>query len=88
MTRKGTRVYVTGVAGMIGSNTARALLENGLSVVGVDNLWRGTRDNISDKSPVLSKRIRVLESRKSSLISQSPQATSGVLQTRLSLRVS
>ncbi len=39
---------MTGVAGMIGSNTARALLEDGLSVVGVDNLWRGTRANIAD----------------------------------------
>lgn len=42
------KVYVTGVAGMIGSNTARALLADGLSVVGVDNLWRGTKANIAD----------------------------------------
>jgi len=42
------KVYITGVAGMIGSNTARALLEDGLFVVGIDNLWRGTKDNIAD----------------------------------------
>jgi GDP-D-mannose 3',5'-epimerase len=41
-------VYVTGVAGMIGSNVARGLLETGLSVVGVDNFWRGTKRNIAD----------------------------------------
>ncbi len=42
------KVYVTGVAGMIGSNTARALLDNGLAVVGIDNLWRGSKKNIED----------------------------------------
>jgi GDP-D-mannose 3',5'-epimerase len=41
------RAFVTGVAGMIGSNVARALLENGYRVVGVDNFWRGTRENIA-----------------------------------------
>ena len=48
MTQLNAKVYVTGVAGMIGSNTARALLEDGISVIGVDNLWRGTKENISD----------------------------------------
>jgi GDP-D-mannose 3',5'-epimerase len=48
MTQKSAKVYVTGVAGMIGSNTARALLEDGLTVIGVDNLWRGTKTNIAD----------------------------------------
>ena len=43
-----SKIFVTGVAGMIGSNTARALLKDGFSVVGVDNLWRGTRNNIAD----------------------------------------
>lgn len=47
MTR-GRRAYITGVAGMIGSNTARSLLEDGLSVVGVDNLWRGTKRNLAN----------------------------------------
>lgn len=40
--------FVTGAAGMIGSNIARALLQKGLRVVGIDNLWRGSRDNMSD----------------------------------------
>lgn len=42
------RVFVTGVAGMIGSNVARALVSSGEIVVGVDNFWRGTRQNIAD----------------------------------------
>lgn len=41
-------VYVTGVAGMIGSNLARGLLELGYTVIGVDNFWRGTAKNIAD----------------------------------------
>jgi nucleoside-diphosphate-sugar epimerase len=44
-------IYLTGVAGMIGSNTARALLEDEFEVIGIDNLWRGTRDNIADLLP-------------------------------------
>ena len=47
MTRQ-QRVFVTGVAGMIGSNTARALLARGYTVIGMDNLWRGTKANIAD----------------------------------------
>jgi GDP-D-mannose 3',5'-epimerase len=42
------KVYVTGAAGMIGSNTARALLHDGMKVVGIDNLWRGKIENIKD----------------------------------------
>jgi nucleoside-diphosphate-sugar epimerase len=48
MTGSVNRVYVTGVAGMIGSNIARGLLESGITVVGVDNLWRGGMRNIAD----------------------------------------
>jgi len=48
MTKQAARVYVTGVAGMIGSNIARELVANGADVVGVDNLWRGTQRNIAD----------------------------------------
>ena len=33
-------VFLTGAAGMIGSNIARALLDAGMMVIGVDNLWR------------------------------------------------
>ena len=35
------KIYVTGTAGMIGSNVAKALLDSGQRVVGIDNLWRG-----------------------------------------------
>jgi GDP-D-mannose 3',5'-epimerase len=48
MTGRIDRVYVTGAAGMIGSNIARGLLDSGLTVVGVDNFWRGTKRNIAD----------------------------------------
>jgi len=50
MTGQIEKVFVTGAAGMIGSNISRSLVESGLSVVGIDNLWRGTRDNIADLS--------------------------------------
>lgn len=40
------KIFVTGAAGMIGSNLVRKLLEDGFNVVGIDNLWRGTRANL------------------------------------------
>lgn len=46
MTANPGRIYVTGAAGMIGSNLCRALLAEGHDVVGVDNFWRGTRRNL------------------------------------------
>ena len=46
--RNESKIFVTGVAGMIGSNLARKILQSGRIVVGIDNLWRGTLDNISD----------------------------------------
>lgn len=48
MSKELNRVFVTGVAGMIGSSTARQLLADGMVVVGVDNLWRGRMANIAD----------------------------------------
>lgn len=40
------KIYLTGAAGMIGSNMARAFVAEGHDVVGIDNLWRGTRSNL------------------------------------------
>lgn len=40
------RIYVTGAAGMIGSVFCREAVLNGYKVVGVDNLSRGTLENI------------------------------------------
>lgn len=40
------KIYVTGAAGMIGSNLARAFVEAGEQVIGIDNLWRGTNRNL------------------------------------------
>ena len=46
MTNDPGRIYVTGAAGMIGTNLCRALLDTGYEVVGVDNFWRGTVRNL------------------------------------------
>jgi nucleoside-diphosphate-sugar epimerase len=48
MSQQLQRIFVTGVAGMIGSNTARTLVARGHTVIGIDNLWRGTKANIDD----------------------------------------
>ena len=40
------RALITGVAGFIGSNLADLLLQEGYSVVGIDNLWSGSMLNI------------------------------------------
>ncbi len=39
---------ITGIAGFIGSNIARALLAQGASVRGVDNFVTGKRANLED----------------------------------------
>jgi UDP-glucose 4-epimerase len=42
---------ITGVAGFIGSSIARALLERGERVRGIDNLSTGKRENLQDIAP-------------------------------------
>lgn len=42
-----SKIYVTGAAGMIGSKLCREALNNGYKVVGVDNLSRGSLENIA-----------------------------------------
>jgi dTDP-glucose 4,6-dehydratase len=44
---KKKRIVITGAAGFIGSHLAEALLAQGHSVVGIDNLLTGSTDNIS-----------------------------------------
>ena len=36
------------IAGMIGSNYAKKMVDSGFTVVGVDNFWRGNTNNIED----------------------------------------
>jgi UDP-glucose 4-epimerase len=43
------KVFITGVAGFLGSHLADRLLEKGYEVVGVDNLIGGYIDNVNDK---------------------------------------
>jgi UDP-glucose 4-epimerase len=50
-TKKGKRIFITGVAGFIGSNLARALLIRGYNVTGLDNLSQGFKRNISTLLP-------------------------------------
>jgi nucleoside-diphosphate-sugar epimerase len=42
------KVFITGVAGFIGSNLAARLLEEGHEVIGLDNLSYGLKENIPD----------------------------------------
>ena len=41
-----SKVYITGVAGMIGSVVAAEFVDSGFNVVGVDNFWRGRFENL------------------------------------------
>ena len=43
------QIVVTGVAGFVGSNLAKHLLDRGYSVIGIDNLSAGTRENIDPR---------------------------------------
>jgi nucleoside-diphosphate-sugar epimerase len=43
------RIVVTGVAGFIGSNLAKHLLDRGYEVVGIDNLSQGTLENVDPR---------------------------------------
>ena len=43
------RIVVTGVAGFVGSNLAKHLLDRGYSVIGIDNLSAGTLENVDPR---------------------------------------
>jgi len=43
------KVFITGVAGFLGSHLADAFLSKGYQVAGIDNLLGGYRDNVPDK---------------------------------------
>jgi UDP-glucose 4-epimerase len=56
-----SRVLVTGVAGFVGSNLAKRLLDSGHKVRGVDNLSAGTRENVDGRVDFHQADIRDLE---------------------------
>jgi nucleoside-diphosphate-sugar epimerase len=54
-------VLVTGVAGFVGSNLAKRLLDSGYKVRGIDNLSAGTRENLDPRVEFHQADIRDLE---------------------------
>jgi len=52
------RIAITGVAGFIGANLARKLIDTGMDVLGIDNLSYGLRENIPAGVEFHSRDIR------------------------------
>ena len=44
------RIYITGIAGFLGSNLADFYLNKGYEVIGCDNLIGGDRENVNDRA--------------------------------------
>ena len=42
-------IFITGIAGFIGSSVAKELIKKNFSIYGIDNLFSGIAKNISDK---------------------------------------
>lgn len=57
----GRKIVVTGAAGFVGSNLAKDLLNKGYSVVGIDNLSAGTRENLDARVELHQLDIRDAE---------------------------
>ena len=55
------RVVVTGVAGFVGSNLAKHLLQKDYSVIGLDNLSAGTLENVDQRVEFHEADIRTPE---------------------------
>ena len=55
------RIVVTGVAGFIGSNLAKRLLDRGYAVTGIDNLSAGTAENVDQGVEFIETDIRAPE---------------------------
>src|SRR4029077_1649143 len=51
-------VLVTGVAGFVGSNLAKRLLDSGYTVRGIDNLSAGTLENVDARTDFRQSDIR------------------------------
>jgi UDP-glucose 4-epimerase len=55
------QIVVTGVAGFVGSNLAKHLLDRGYSVIGIDNLSAGTLENVDPRAKFHKMDIRDAE---------------------------
>lgn len=55
------RIAVTGVAGFVGSNLAKRLLDGGYAVTGIDNLSAGTLENVDHRVQLNKVDIRASE---------------------------
>ena len=52
------KIVITGVAGFIGANLARKLIDSNMDVLGIDNLFYGLRENIPAGVEFHSRDIR------------------------------
>lgn len=52
------RVFVTGVAGFLGSHVAEHFLNSGWDVAGIDNLLGGAKENVPRRRGVPGRRLR------------------------------
>lgn len=58
--KKGSKILVTGGAGMIGSNLVARLLVMGYQVTVIDNLWRGSIDNLKYTCKEDFKKVNII----------------------------
>ncbi len=55
------KIFITGIAGFLGSHIADKMLTLGHEVIGVDNLLGGYEDNVPDGAKFINKDLRNLE---------------------------
>ena len=61
------RVFITGISGLLGSNMARHLINNGHEVVGIDNMIGGVDGNVPELAEYINTLSKITESNKQKL---------------------
>jgi len=61
------KVFITGISGLLGSNMARHLINNGHEVVGIDNMIGGVEGNVPEKAKYIRGDILDTELMKNSM---------------------